>query len=121
MAATTRIKKIEQKQHYNFFNEVYEVVQLIPRGRVTTYGAIANYLGTRMSARMVGWAMNAAHGNKKVPAHRVVNRVGLLTGKHHFETPNTMQERLEKEGIRVKKDQIQQFSEVFWDPAKELL
>lgn len=121
MSVPTRVKKIQQQTEYNFFNEVYEVVKLIPRGRVTSYGAIAKYLGTRMSARMVGWAMNAAHGNKKVPAHRVVNRVGLLTGKHHFETSRTMQERLEKEGIRIKKDQIQGFSEVFWDPAKELL
>jgi methylated-DNA-protein-cysteine methyltransferase-like protein len=121
MASAKRVERIKQDKDYNFFNEVYEVVMLIPRGRVTSYGAIANYLGTRMSARMVGWAMNAAHGNKKVPAHRVVNRLGLLTGKHHFETPKTMQERLEKEGIRVKKDQIQDFSKVFWDPAKELL
>jgi methylated-DNA-protein-cysteine methyltransferase-like protein len=121
MTRSARIKKVKQTKDYNFFNEVYEVVKLIPRGRVTSYGAIAKYLGTGMSARMVGWAMNAAHSDKKVPAHRVVNRLGLLTGKHHFETPRTMQERLEKEGIRVKKDQIRGFSEVFWDPAKELL
>lgn len=121
MGAPSRIKKINQQKGYNFFNEVYEVVKLIPCGRVTSYGAIANYLGTGMSARMVGWAMNAAHQNPQVPAHRVVNRVGLLTGKHHFSTPRTMQQRLEKEGVQVKKDQVQKFSEIFWDPARELL
>jgi methylated-DNA-protein-cysteine methyltransferase-like protein len=106
---------------YSFFENVYEVVMLIPKGRVTSYGAIASYLGTKMSARMVGWAMNAAHSNKKVPAHRVVNRAGLLTGKHHFETPTTMKTRLEKEGVKVVKDQVQDFQSRFWDPAKELL
>lgn len=106
---------------YSFFDDVYEVVVLIPKGRVTSYGAIASYLGTKLSARMVGWAMNAAHTNKKVPAHRVVNRNGLLTGKNHFETPNTMKLRLEKEGIKVVKDQVQDFKNLFWDPAKELL
>lgn len=105
----------------SFFDDVYEVVILIPKGRVTSYGAIARYLGTGMSARMVGWAMNAAHTNKKIPAHRVVNRIGLLTGKHHFETPTTMKARLEKEGIKVIKDQIQDFKSKFWDPAVELL
>lgn len=106
---------------YSFFDDVYEVVKLIPKGRVTSYGAIARYLGTGMSARMVGWAMNAAHTNKHVPAHRVVNRNGLLTGKNHFETPSTMKNRLEKEGIRVKKDQVQDFKTCFWDPATELV
>jgi methylated-DNA-protein-cysteine methyltransferase related protein len=106
---------------YSFFENVYEVVMLIPKGRVTSYGAIASYLGTKMSARMVGWAMNAAHSNKKVPAHRVVNRAGMLTGKHHFETPNTMKNRLEKEGVKVAKDQVQDFENRLWDPAKELL
>ncbi len=105
---------------YSFFDDVYEVVMLIPKGRVTSYGAIASYLGTKMSARMVGWAMNAAHTNKKIPAHRVVNRDGLLTGRHHFETPSTMQKRLAKDGIRVKKHQVQEFEKKFWDPAKEL-
>ena len=105
----------------SFFDDDYEVVILIPNGRVTSYGAIARYLGTGMSARMVGWAMNAAHTNKKIPAHRVVNRIGLLTGKHHFETPTTMKARLEKEGIKVIKDQIQDFKSKFWDPAVELL
>jgi methylated-DNA-protein-cysteine methyltransferase-like protein len=106
---------------YNFFEDVYDVVRLIPKGRVTSYGSIAAYLGTRMSARMVGWAMNAAHSMKDVPAHRVVNRQGLLTGKHHFETPRTMQQRLEKEGVRIQKDQVQDFQKRFWDPAKELI
>ncbi|MCW5912078.1 MAG: MGMT family protein [Cyclobacteriaceae bacterium] len=105
---------------YSFFDDVYEVVKLIPCGRVSSYGAIARYLGTGLSARMVGWAMNAAHTHKKIPAHRVVNRNGLLTGKHHFETPSAMKNRLEKEGIRVKKDQVQDFKNVFWDPALEL-
>ena len=107
------------KNANNFFADVYEVVKLIPRGRVTSYGAIARYLGTRSSARMVGWAMNAAHG-LSVPAHRVVNSQGLLSGKHHFETATTMQKRLEKEGIRVKADKVVDFEKQFWDPAKEL-
>ncbi|MCU0418881.1 MAG: MGMT family protein [Cyclobacteriaceae bacterium] len=107
-------------KEYRFFDDVYAVVRLIPKGRVTSYGAIAAYLGTKMSARMVGWAMNAAHGLKEVPAHRVVNRQGLLTGKHHFETPTTMQKRLQREGVRVVKDQVQDFAKHFWDPAKEL-
>jgi methylated-DNA-protein-cysteine methyltransferase-like protein len=105
---------------YSFFDDVYEVVMMIPKGRVTSYGAIANYLGTKMSARMVGWAMNAAHTNKKIPAHRVVNRNGLLTGRHHFETPVTMQQRLEKDGVKVKENQVQDFDKKFWDPGKEL-
>jgi methylated-DNA-protein-cysteine methyltransferase-like protein len=103
-----------------FFDMVYEVVKLIPPGKVTSYGAIANYLGTKGSARMVGWAMNAAHNLNDVPAHRVVNRTGLLTGKNHFEAPNRMQELLEKEGITVEENQIQDFAKYFWDPAKEL-
>jgi methylated-DNA-protein-cysteine methyltransferase-like protein len=109
-----------KKKGYNFFNDVYEVVRLIPKGRATSYGAIATYLGTKMSARMVGWAMNAAHNDKTIPAHRVVNRNGLLTGRFHFKTPKTMQLRLEKEGIKVKRDQIADFSAVFWDPFQEL-
>lgn len=108
------------KDHSNFFNDVYEVVKLVPSGRVTTYGAIANYLGTKGSARMVGWAMNAAHGLADVPAHRVINRQGILTGKHHFETPTIMQERLEQEGVRVEKDKVQDFRNLFWDPNQEL-
>lgn len=105
---------------YNFFEDVFEVVKLIPKGRVTSYGAIAAYLGTKMSARMVGWAMNASHGDKKVPAHRVLNRNGLLTGRHHFETPTAMQKLLEREKIKVVKDQVVDFDKLFWDPSKEL-
>lgn len=104
----------------NFFEMVYEVVKLIPSGRVTSYGAIANYLGTKGSARMVGWAMNAAHDLNDVPAHRVVNRNGLLTGKNHFEDSNKMEELLSSEGIEVKDDQIQAFTKHYWDPAIEL-
>lgn len=105
---------------YNFFEDVYDVVRLIPKGRATSYGAIAAYLGTKMSARMVGWAMNAVHGDKSVPAHRVVNRNGQLTGRFHFKTPKAMQGLLEKEGIKVSNDQITDFKAVFWDPAAEL-
>ena len=105
----------------DFFSKVYEVVKQIPPGRVTSYGAIARYLGTTGSARMVGWAMNASHSHAYfVPAHRVVNRNGLLTGKHHFDTPNAMKELLENEGIKFNGDQIINFEKHFWDPAKEL-
>jgi methylated-DNA-protein-cysteine methyltransferase-like protein len=105
----------------SFFEQVYEVVRLIPKGRVTSYGAIAAYLGTRMSARMVGWAMNASFTVRpKVPAHRVVNRNGMLSGKAHFATPTLMEELLAKEGIKVKDDTIVQFKEKFWDPITEL-
>ncbi len=104
----------------SFFELVYEVARQIPKGRVTSYGAIAACLGTKLSARMVGWAMNGAHTVKpKVPAHRVVNRNGMLTGKHHFETPQKMQELLEKEGIEIKDDTIVHFKKHFWDPAQE--
>ena len=103
----------------NFFQDVYEVVRLVPKGRVTTYGAIAKYLGTAGSARMVGWAMNQSHGSD-VPAQRVVNRQGLLTGKHHFENPNRMEELLTEEGIEVINDKVQNFDMVFWDPMIEL-
>ncbi|MEJ2005438.1 MAG: MGMT family protein [Cyclobacteriaceae bacterium] len=105
----------------SFFTNVYEVVRLIPRGRVTSYGAIAHYLGARRSARMVGWAMNASHGIPDIPAHRVVNRQGLLTGKNHFATPGLMEELLQKEGVEVKDDQVVNFESHFWDPVKELL
>ena len=108
-------------QRSSFFQDVYEVVMLIPLGRVTSYGAIGKYLGIPSSARMVGWAMNAAHTLPHVPAHRVVNRVGVLTGKNFFETPNRMQELLEAENIEVANDQIQNFKNFFWDPEKELL
>ena len=104
----------------NFFADVYEVVKLIPKGRVTSYGAIAAYLGTKGSARMVGWAMNAAHGLADVPAQRVVNSKGLLTGKHHFGAPDQMETLLEKEGITVENDQVQNFETFFWDPIIEL-
>lgn len=105
----------------DFFEKVYEVVCLVPPGRVTSYGAIARYLGTARSARMVGWAMNKASGYRKyVPAHRVVNSKGLLTGKHHFGSPKIMQELLENEEILVENDQIIDFKSVFWDPVKEL-
>lgn len=105
----------------NFFEDVFEVVRLIPKGRVTNYGSIAKYLGSGLSSRMVGWAMNASHQSKpKVPAQRVVNRNGLLTGKFHFKTPTTMQELLEREGVQVKNDKVVNFKEVFWDPNKEL-
>jgi len=105
----------------DFFQMVYQVVRLIPKGRVTSYGAIAAYLGAKTSARLVGYAMNGAHKVKpKVPAHRVVNRNGLLTGKHHFETPFQMQELLEKENITVEKDKILAFKNVYWDPNLEL-
>jgi methylated-DNA-protein-cysteine methyltransferase related protein len=105
-----------------FFNDVYDVVRLIPRGKVTTYGAIARYLGSGKSARVVGYAMNASFTViPKVPAQRVVNRVGLLTGKHHFSTPTLMQELLEKEGIKVVNDQIQNFERHYWDPSIELV
>ncbi|MBS4043538.1 MAG: MGMT family protein [Chitinophagaceae bacterium] len=111
----------KSKKEYTFFEDVYDVVRKIPKGRVTSYGAIAAYLGTKMSARMVGWAMNAAHNiTPKVPAHRVVNRNGLLTGKAHFETPTKMQELLEKEGIKIEKDAIINFEKHKWDPTKEL-
>jgi methylated-DNA-protein-cysteine methyltransferase-like protein len=109
------------KDHSSFFNDVYDVVRLIPKGRVTSYGAIASYLGTRGSSRMVGWAMNGSHAQKpKVPAHRVVNRNGLLTGKFHFKTLTQMQELLEKEGVKVKEDKIIEFKKHFWDPNVEL-
>lgn len=104
----------------NFFERVYDVVRLIPHGRVTSYGAIAKFLGAARSARMVGWAMNACHGRDDVPAHRVVNRVGLLSGKHHFEGTNLMQQLLESEGVKVKENKIVKFEKYFWDPAKEL-
>jgi methylated-DNA-protein-cysteine methyltransferase related protein len=103
-----------------FFPDVYEVVKLIPFGRVTTYGAIARYLGATRSARLVGWAMNQSHGQKVVPAHRVVNRNGLLTGKMHFGNPDEMQKKLEAEGIRVENNRIVDFEHVFWDPSREL-
>ncbi|MGB5362513.1 MAG: MGMT family protein [Aureibaculum sp.] len=104
----------------NFFERVYEVVRKIPYGKVTSYGAIAKYLGAARSARMVGWAMNASHGDESIPAHRVVNRKGLLTGKHHFSGINLMQQLLENEGIIIKEAKIVNLESVFWDPLKKL-
>lgn len=109
------------KSSDNFFDKVYQVARLIPYGRVTSYGAIATYLGAARSARMVGWAMNNSHNqSEEVPAHRVVNRKGLLTGKHHFDGTNLMQQLLENEGIIVIDNQIQDFQKVFWNPSDEL-
>ena len=109
------------EKSYSFFENVWEVVKLIPEGRVTSYGAIAKYLGSGGSSRMVGWAMNACHrGDVKIPAHRVVNRFGLLTGKVHFGEPNTMRKALESEGLTIVKDQVQDFKTHFWNPVKEL-
>lgn len=106
---------------YSFFDDVYAVVRLIPKGRVTNYGAIAKYLGAARSSRMVGWAMNAAHKqNEYVPAHRVLNRNGMLTGKHHFASPDEMQKLLEKENIVVVKDVVKHFKTLFWSPVEEL-
>lgn len=104
----------------SFFQDVFEVAKLIPKGRVTSYGAIAAYLGVKSSARVVGWAMNNAIMDPQVPAHRVVNRIGVLTGKNHFATPTLMQEKLEAEGVIIKDDQVEDFEELFWDPSKEL-
>ena len=106
----------------NFFDLVFEVARQIPKGRVTSYGAIAAVLGTRLSARMVGWAMNAAgSAHPKVPAHRVVNRNGMLTGKHHFSPPEKMEQLLAKEGVKVADDKVVDFKKLFWDPAAERL
>jgi methylated-DNA-protein-cysteine methyltransferase related protein len=108
-------------KEYSFFADVYDVVRQIPKGKVTSYGAIAAYLGTKLSARMVGWAMNAAGSAKpKVPAQRVVNRNGILSGKHHFSTPTAMEELLKKDGVPVKNDTIVDFKNRFWDPAEAL-
>ncbi len=109
------------KKEEDFFTRVFVVAQKIPKGRVTSYGAIANFLGTGLSARTVGWAMNSSgSASKRVPAHRVVNNKGLLTGKHHFATPTLMQELLEAENVVVIDDQVQNFEKIFWDPVKEL-
>ncbi|WP_282048446.1 MGMT family protein [Maribacter aquivivus] len=107
-------------ENENFFERVYQVARLIPEGRVTSYGAIAKYLGAARSARMVGWAMNASHNMDDIPAHRVVNKAGLLTGKHHFDGTNLMQQLLEGEGVVIKDLQIVQLENYFWDPFTEL-
>lgn len=104
----------------NFFERVYEIVRQIPHGKVTSYGAIAKTLGAARSARMVGWAMNASHNLDDVPAHRVVNRNGLLSGKHHFDGTNLMQQLLENEGVKVVDNQIVDFEKVFWNPMTDL-
>ena len=104
----------------NFFERVYQVVKLIPPGRVSSYGAIARYLGAAKSARMVGWALNNSHNMESIPAQRVVNRFGLLSGKHHFGGSNAMQQLLENEGVKIKENQVQNFKDVFWDPNVNL-
>lgn len=110
-----------QKTNNDFFDQVFQVVKLIPHGKVTSYGAIANYLGAKRASRMVGWAMNKSHSlAEKVPAHRVVNRNGLLTGKAHFGSPDEMQNLLEAEGHIIVENQIQGFNKVFWDPIHEI-
>lgn len=115
-------KKFRKDNHNNFFQRVYDVVKLIPESRVTTYGAIARYTGSPQASRMVGWAMNASHiYDDNIPAHRVVNRNGVLTGKFHFRHPELMQELLESEGILIENDRVVEFNKLFWDPYKELI
>ncbi len=115
------LKKAPGQKEYSFFEDVYAVVRQVPKGRVTTYGAIAAYLGTKLSARMVGWAMNAAtKSSPVVPAQRVVNRNGMLTGKHHFPTPTAMEDSLKKDGVMVKNDTVVDFKTRFWDPVTEI-
>ncbi len=121
--STQKLKSVKPsgKKEESFFEQVYEVARQIPTGRVTSYGAIAICLGTKLSARMVGWAMNGADKiNPKIPAHRVVNRNGMLSGKHHFGKPDAMEKLLKKEGIKVKNDTVVDFEKLFWDPTKEL-
>lgn len=121
--STEKLKAVlpSGKKDSSFFEQVYEVAKQIPKGRVTSYGAIAAYLGTKMSARMVGWAMNGAHTMKEIPAHRVVNRNGMLSGKMHFATPTQMEELLKKEKVKVVDDVVVDFEKKFWDPAEGLL
>jgi methylated-DNA-protein-cysteine methyltransferase related protein len=117
-----QFRKLTWKNNDSFFERVYEVVKLVPRGRVTTYGAIARFIGSPQASRMVGWAMNASHTHREfVPAHRVINRNGLLTGKQHFRHADLMQELLESEGIVVEDDKVVEFRQLFWDPYKELI
>jgi methylated-DNA-protein-cysteine methyltransferase-like protein len=118
---TLRIKGENNNFNEGFFERVYDITRLIPYGRVTSYGAIARYLGSGQSARMVGWALNASHaGSGFIPAHRVLNRNGLLTGKRHFGNSSTMRQLLENEGLIIENDCVTNFSEKFWDPLKEL-
>jgi len=112
--------KTKERENNNFFERVYEIARLIPEGKVTSYGAIAKALGAARSARIVGWAMNACHNLDDIPAHRVVNRKGLLTGKHHFDGTNLMQQLLENEGIKVIDNQIIDFEKHFWEPKMNL-
>lgn len=121
--SATRLRSVKPSgtKDESFFELVYEVARQIPKGRITSYGAIANCLGTKSSARMVGWAMNGAGRVwPKVPAHRVVNRLGILSGKHHFTPPGSMEKLLRKEGVKVKNDQVVEFDKLYWDPATEL-
>ena len=112
----------QKEKNKDFFSRVYEIARLIPHGRVTSYGAIARCIGSPQAARMVGWAMNQAHSQPDfIPAHRVVNRNGLLSGKHHFGGPRVMQELLESEGVRIENDRVVDFSRLFWDPCTELI
>jgi methylated-DNA-protein-cysteine methyltransferase-like protein len=114
--------RLTKNSNDNFFERVYDIVRLVPEGRVTTYGAIAMFTGSPKASRMVGWAMNASHLQPGfIPAHRVVNRQGLLTGKHHFRHPDLMQELLESEGIVIDNDRVMEFDKLFWDPYKELI
>lgn len=116
-----RIEILSPLDNTSFFDNVYDVVRKIPKGRVTSYGAIAHYLGAKRSARMVGWALSVSHQViPKVPAHRVVNRVGLLSGKHHFSEPDLMEKSLLKEKVLVKDDSVVDFKTLFWDPTLEL-
>jgi methylated-DNA-protein-cysteine methyltransferase related protein len=108
------------KKGNEFFNDVYDVVRQIPKGRATSYGAIAAYLGNKRGARLVGWAMGSSYTEKSLPAHRVVNKAGELSARRLFETPTLMQERLENEGVKVENDRIVDWDNVFWDPEKEL-
>lgn len=119
--APVKQPSLPTEKQTNFFNDVWDVVRQIPKGRVTSYGAIARYLGTAMSARTVGWALKSDGGGKiKLPAHRVVNRLGMLSGKAHFNPPEKMQQLLEKEGLIIKDEKIENFAERFWDPVVEL-
>jgi len=114
--------KRQKEENKGFFSRVYEIAKLVPYGRVTTYGAIARCIGSPQAARMVGWAMNQAHSSPEyIPAHRVVNRTGLLSGKHHFGGPKVMQELLESEGVIIEDDSVVNFSSLFWDPCSELI
>ena len=112
----------KNEENKDFFSKVYEIARLVPHGRVTSYGAIARCIGSPQAARMVGWAMNQSHSSPDfIPAHRVVNRNGMLSGKHHFGGPRVMQELLESEGVRIEDDRVVDFERLFWDPSSELI